>query len=308
MREATMRLLRQGAAAALALAMLFGAAPAAHGGTGTFVITSDTTLGEDHQGDIVIAADGVTLDCAGFTTSGATSVPSGIDLSGRRWVTVVNCNLHGFAVGLRLVNANENNLVQNTVSGAAVDACQLDHAHLNVVTDSAFDGNGGGCALVDSTFNIFERNSLSANIDEGFDLDRASDNNFTGNDVSSNHDGFDLGDSHRNGIRENAVGWTNFNGIELDGSNSNTIEDNQTFFNGTPQFRNGISLNGSTGNVLRRNVSNFNARDGFRIDASSGNLFEANSACNNGEIDAFQRGSTNVFDGNNFCTKSPTIP
>lgn len=37
---------------------------------GEMVVTSDTTLMEDHQGDVIIEADGVTLDCDGHTVTG----------------------------------------------------------------------------------------------------------------------------------------------------------------------------------------------------------------------------------------------
>jgi hypothetical protein len=50
--------------AALVVASLVSAGTAS-ATSGTLVITSNTTLTEDHTGNIVIGADGVTLDCAG---------------------------------------------------------------------------------------------------------------------------------------------------------------------------------------------------------------------------------------------------
>ncbi len=56
---------------ALILAAL-GLAPAAGADTsGTLVITTNTKLGANHDGNIIIAADNVTLDCAGHTVTGA---------------------------------------------------------------------------------------------------------------------------------------------------------------------------------------------------------------------------------------------
>ena len=54
----------------VALALVAVVAPPATASSGTLVITSDTTLTEDHQGNIVIEADNVTLDCAGHTVQG----------------------------------------------------------------------------------------------------------------------------------------------------------------------------------------------------------------------------------------------
>jgi hypothetical protein len=45
--------------------LVLGLMPTVSATSGTLVITSNTTLTEDHAGEIVIAADGVTLDCAG---------------------------------------------------------------------------------------------------------------------------------------------------------------------------------------------------------------------------------------------------
>jgi len=42
----------------------------AHASSGTMVITTDTTLTEDHQGNILVSANKVTLDCAGHVVSG----------------------------------------------------------------------------------------------------------------------------------------------------------------------------------------------------------------------------------------------
>ena len=45
-------------------------APAAFGTAGTMVVSTDTTLTEDHQGQIVVNGSGVTLDCAGHRVTG----------------------------------------------------------------------------------------------------------------------------------------------------------------------------------------------------------------------------------------------
>jgi len=59
-------------------------APSARASSGTMVITTDTTLTEDHQGNILVNANKVTLDCAGHTVSGP-GVPGfngGIEVAG----------------------------------------------------------------------------------------------------------------------------------------------------------------------------------------------------------------------------------
>src|SRR4029077_8657205 len=56
----------------------------AYASSGTMVITTDTTLTEDHQGNILLNANKVTLDCAGHTVSGpgAPGFNGGIEVAG----------------------------------------------------------------------------------------------------------------------------------------------------------------------------------------------------------------------------------
>src|SRR5437660_885358 len=109
-----MRFVRQalaGAAGLVVLGFVFVVTPDADAATtGTLVITADRTLTQDHNGNVVIAADGVTLDCANHAVSAATTVATGIDLSDHANVIVRNCKVHGFRNGLRLANANNSTL------------------------------------------------------------------------------------------------------------------------------------------------------------------------------------------------------
>lgn len=81
-----MRTFIQTAVASIALA---GAAQAAT------PIDSDTTLSADHAGGLVITADDVTLDCAGFTVQGDGGEAIGIDVQGHG-VTLLDCVIDDF--------------------------------------------------------------------------------------------------------------------------------------------------------------------------------------------------------------------
>src|SRR5207247_10500266 len=72
--------------------------PAAAEPTEPMILTSDTTLTEDHTGPIIIASNDITLDCGGHTLSG--SLPATRILAGGRTVvTVEKC--HVSVVGSR---------------------------------------------------------------------------------------------------------------------------------------------------------------------------------------------------------------
>ena len=68
---------------------------------GTLTITGSTTLTDDHHGNVVVAADDVTLDCDGHTIKGS-GTGVGASKDGRVGVTVLNCNVLGFLVGFSL--------------------------------------------------------------------------------------------------------------------------------------------------------------------------------------------------------------
>ncbi len=66
----------------------------------------DTELRVEHQGNTIIGADDITLDCAGSMVSSL--VPGsgiGIALNNRIKVTVKNCYVQDFEVGLAYLRA-----------------------------------------------------------------------------------------------------------------------------------------------------------------------------------------------------------
>src|SRR5688500_7002126 len=96
---------RVGFAALACVGLALSTAPTASATTGTLAITGDTTLTEDHLGNVVVAADGVTLDCAEHSISGGGF--AGIRVDFRRGVTVRNCEVSGFFHGIVMLGASE---------------------------------------------------------------------------------------------------------------------------------------------------------------------------------------------------------
>jgi len=78
-------------------------------------ITMTTTLTADCNGTIIIIADNITLDCAGFDVIGPGS-GTGILLNLRTGVTVKNCNVESFVFGIALSNSDGNTLTDNTAN------------------------------------------------------------------------------------------------------------------------------------------------------------------------------------------------
>lgn len=86
-------------------------------------IVSDTTLEAD-SGPLVVAADDVSIDCAGYaitpSSAGFAFVP-GIDMSNKKGITIRNCNVSGFLYGIRAdassVELHDVSVNSNTVNG-----------------------------------------------------------------------------------------------------------------------------------------------------------------------------------------------
>src|SRR6266566_9843608 len=70
---------------------------------GTLYISTNTTLTENHEGDVVITTDNVTLDCGGHIISA--DLPVGVQLENRTNVTVRNCQVSGFVRGFLILNS-----------------------------------------------------------------------------------------------------------------------------------------------------------------------------------------------------------
>src|SRR5205823_14701603 len=79
------RIARALLASSVAAACVAAAAAPVIAGSGALTITASTTLTEDQAGPITVAANGITLDCAGHTVSGPGWI--GIYLPNRTGVT-----------------------------------------------------------------------------------------------------------------------------------------------------------------------------------------------------------------------------
>jgi parallel beta-helix repeat protein len=80
--------------------------------SGTLISTADTTLTADHVGNIVIGADNVTLNCAGHSVIGP---GSGFGIfATSSGVTVTNCVVRGFELGIFLVGSSNSSVTNDT--------------------------------------------------------------------------------------------------------------------------------------------------------------------------------------------------
>ncbi len=170
--------------------LVLALAPPAYATSGTLSNDSDTTLTEDHYGTVVIDADNVTLDCAGFRVIGPSSDPSiqdGIVVAYRSGITIRNCIVQGFNRGIVLDSSSGTSVLDNRLVGNADWGIFLYDADGNVVRGNEATGNqGSGYGGSDFDWNTFAYNTATASGGHGFDMTPSSYNMFRGTVITGN--------------------------------------------------------------------------------------------------------------------------
>lgn len=254
-------------------------------------VAADHTLAADHVGRIVIAADDITLDCAGRNilalgwTQGAplNRIEAAIEVSHHTGVTIENCHIAGYEHGIVLWHANANTIRNNLgavdvlrsdrnhVTGNKTGRVKVTRSHHNTIKDCTVTG-GGDIKLLNARSNIVEGNTLGRW--SVLSVKRSNKNTVTGNNIIGGR--VILQAAKNNTITGNTVTpdpEDEFAGFSVgEGAAKNLIADN-VVQNGKSGFR----LNKSSDNVYRNNVTAHN-KIGFQVVDSSGNTFKANDA------------------------------
>jgi parallel beta-helix repeat protein len=160
----------------VAAAMLL--APTSSDSSGTLVITSNTLLTEDHEGSIVVARNGVTLDCAGHTLTGAGFLV--VDTTGSTFMNNVAESNH--LSGFDLYESSGNSLAGNRADGNLVHGVSAVGGRNNTVKENSASGNAHvGFDFILSTNNTVKENVSTDNVENGFDFPASSGNDVRGN-------------------------------------------------------------------------------------------------------------------------------
>lgn len=264
-----------------------------------YLLLNDLTIVSGIINCLSLEADDVTLDCNGFNINRVSETHStiGVFVSQRSNVIVRNCTMNNLHNGIQLINANNNNVLDNNIKN----------------TDNAILSMSG------SSFNIFQNNLLE-NSDRGFQFTSNSNNNELVGNVVLNSDNYDLfiASSSANQIRNNlfdgghairligstdnffsanVVNNSHVNAVYLyDGSERNTFENN--YLIGSSDH--GVSLRQSFSNTFTDNTVKNNNLGGLNIVNSDGNTFSNNVICDNLQDDLSCIGTGNGGDGNYF--------
>lgn len=199
----------------------------------TYTFTDDILVGAD---GIVVERDNVVIDGNGHTLEGP-RMPDrggpqyeGVNLTGRRNVTVKNMQVTGFHRGFGLlsclnISIRENNIVSNRY----MEGIRFFNSSDSSIIGNYISSNWYGIWLLSSSNgNRIAENNITANHYEGIRLFSCSDNTIVGNRVEANfRDGVWLYYlSNCNTLTENTIEGNKALGIYVLGSSGNTINRN----------------------------------------------------------------------------------
>jgi len=224
------------------------------GSSGNLLVVSDTTLTEDHSGNVVISADGVTLDCDGHRVIGA-GVNPGVSIAGRDGVTVTNCDISGFESGITVGNSTNITIEGNVTTGNSQGVVVIDSDAV-VRANTATGNSSWGFFIGGTGASTFSDNDAHDNELIGFALNTTAGHQLIGNRATGNDTNFDLNASDNvtlsNNVTEGpgagfALG-NNSGGNTLDG-NTFTATEGPSSWGGSVGYSAGSDSNTFTNNT-----------------------------------------------------------
>jgi len=269
--------------------------------TMTHDVTSDSTC-------FTVAANNVTLDCAGYAIYYANaSAGYGVNVTSYNFTTIENCsivqvndsNTDGHGIYL-YDNSNNNSIINTTIltNGGTSRGIHIYYSSNNSVTNTTISTSGGlapGILLSLSSNNFITDTNISTynNSAYGILLSSSSDNALTNSTVTAsgdNSDGIHLASSPSNTLTNSTVtasGDSSY-GILLDSSSDNNV---------TGSSFSSVYLGGSDGNnFTSNNVTGIQVQ----LYSSDNNTFVSNNLICTAYCLAVDSSSSNTFSSNNI--------
>ena len=183
---------------------------------GTLVLTGSTTLTADHRGNIVIRADGVTLDCAGHVVRGpgidSDAYSGGINIAEASNVTVKRCIVSGFVRNGLFAGGSDINLEADWFVGNGNHGVHLASVSTGRVTGCTSRLNGAVHPAIGIVVTKSTGVSVSGNVVAGHEwsgialFDGTSGSTVARNTVTGSYSGITIqGESNDNVVRGNTV-------------------------------------------------------------------------------------------------------
>lgn len=257
-------------------------------------VTEDTELTADTDRPIFIAADNVTLNCNHHVImNGAVDGP-GIEIRNRKNVTIRNCIVLHFDIGVLTANSTGTTVARSRALGGLGFRIE-NSTNTDMVSNTGTENAAEGFVIRNSVFTFFYGNAGVENTRDGFDENGGMDAYYLENQASHN----------------------GLNGMELDFASNPTYWENQAVGNG----QHGLSVDSTNSALLHGNDTPGNGEDGLRLDdevnnanvniGTTNSAVRYNASAGNGRWSAHQCGDLcigNVFIGNDFSGPTNNIP
>lgn len=231
------------------------------------VLTATTKLHEDlnclgvgaGQSALTIDADGIKLDCRGYTVTG-NALGRGIFVDGRDGVTVKNCYVDNFGIGIFLDSSSGSFIKRNVVTGATAV------------------GSGAIELFSNSDGNVLVGNVAEDNAGRGFELLSDSNGNRLVNNtaIGNGFRGFDIILSDWNHLVNNTAIDNLSAGFVVQGSTGNKLNGNESSDNSSEGF-----AIFSSGNKLTGNLAEDNGTYGYTDSTGPANDYKGNKCGGN---------------------------
>jgi len=194
-------------------------------------ITTDFTLDQNASANgsaIIIGADNITLDCAGFTLTGNGS-GTGVNATGRNNITIRNCVIVNFNQDILLSSTNNSFVANNTLFNASLENIEFINSKNNLASILRGFANSTGRPF--------------------FNISGGSNNTLTNMYFNATFQGVAMNSGTHNNTVANSTLMIASGGIVLA-----IFDDNNTFFNVTAAslsgFGSGMHIQGGSGNII----------------------------------------------------------
>ena len=198
---------------------------------------------------LILEGEDFTLDCNGHSITGpgdwvaGNPYLKGVYAESVEGITITNCNINGFTMGINVLYGEASELISNTLTENHI-GIRLGDSNSNTLTGNTANENFHGIELISSDSNAITGNEANGNGMNGISLSNSNSNTLTGNIANNNNNGDILG-----------------SGIILRRSSSNMITGNEA--NGNGKLGIFISTPISSSNTLTGNTANNNGQGGI---------------------------------------------
>ena len=236
-----------------------------------------------------IEGNDVVIDCNGHSMTGTDMKGYGVSIQNSERVTVKNCRISNFYVGILAESSSSINLYDNTLSDNFKSQAGWFNINVGLLLDDTNPQSnlGGGIVLID-TRNAFVYHNTAHNVQNGISLYDIQNSMVINNDFSRNNGwGIHLHASDFNTISDNDLSYLfcrqqqhcEAAGIlVVMGSDNNNILRNDLRFGGDGFFLGNERGQPSNNNYVAFNDGSYSPNNAFESTFSRGNIFYSNIA------------------------------